>query len=150
MILNYLFAKVKEIMTIHDFKIKSVEMTEKIDQGEFDFDILSYLSHFLKRKIIILDLSSNFTLFGKEYCNPITVIKENNNLMILVHTLSKPFSTEKMEELWCEKIELLKVTKYKVTELVDIAIKFNIPIINEKGKKKVKAVLYQDIFNKLN
>ena len=47
--------------------------------------------------------------------------------MILVHTLNKPFSTEKMEELWCEKIELLKVTKYKVTELVDIAINLIFP-----------------------
>ena len=30
--------------------------------------------------------------------------------MILIHTLSKPFCTEKMEELWSERIELLKIT----------------------------------------
>lgn len=146
-----LISRVKEITTTYDFKVKSVEMTEKIDEGKFDFDILTYLSHFLKRKLIILNLSSKlYSIFGKDYCNPITIIKENKNLMILVHTLSKPFTTEKMEELWCEKIELLKVTKYKVSELIDIANKFNIPVTNEKGKKKVKSVLYEDIFNKLN
>ena len=41
-----LIAKVKEIMTVHNFKVKSVEMTEKIDQSKFDFDLLSYLHIF--------------------------------------------------------------------------------------------------------
>lgn len=146
-----LISKVKEITTIHNFKVKSVEMTEKINKSEFDNDLMLYLAHFLKRKIVLLSLSSKlYSIYGADYSNPITLIKENQHFMILIHTLSKPFSTEKMEELWNEKLELLKITKYKLTDLVEIANKFNISVLNEKGKKKIKSVLYQEIFNKLN
>jgi hypothetical protein len=146
-----LISKVKEIVMIHDLKVKSVEMTEKINKYDCDNHLMMYLSHFLKRTIVVLSLSSKlYSIYGVDYSNPITIIKENQHFMILIHTLSKPFSTEKMEQLWNEKLELLKITKYKLTDLVEIANKLNISVLNEHGKKKIKSLLYQEIFNKLN
>jgi hypothetical protein len=72
--------------------------------------------------------------------------------MCLINTISAPFSSDKLVESseWVESIELQRITKYKMPELVEIANKFNVSLLQQNGKKKIKAQLYQDIFNKIN
>ena len=86
------------------------------------------------------------------YKNAIVLVKENDKVMCLINTISAPFSTDKLLESyqWLESIELQRITKYKMPELVEIANKFNVSLLQESGKKKIKAQLYQDIFNKIN
>ena len=147
-----LISKVKDITNTNKFQSKSVKITEYLSLGDFNKEVLMFISHFLKRKLILLNIQSNiYEIFG-DYGNPIVLIKENNNFMVLIHTLSAPFDSKLLEESndWCEGFELQKITKYKMPDLIDIATKYNISLINDDGKKKIKTQLYDEIFKKIN
>ena len=143
---------VKEIYGRHKFAIKSSEITDKINSAEVDSSVLQFISHYLKRDIVVLNLLNNVYIEYSGYNNPIVLVKENDNIMCLINSISTPFSKEKLEGSsdWLESIELKKITKYKMPELIEIASKYNISLLHENGKKKIKAQLYQDILNKIN
>ena len=147
-----LMENVKDIFSKHKFSIKSSEITNKINSEDIDNSVLQFISHFLKRDILVMNLQQFVYKHYSGYKNAIVLVKENDKVMCLINTLSAPFSIEKLIQSteWREAIVLQRIAKYKMPELVEIANKFNVSLLQQNGKKKIKAQLYQDIFNKIN
>ena len=77
-----LIANVKDITNTHKFQSKSVKLTEYLSDEQYNKEVLLFISHFLKKKIFILNIKSNvYETFG-EYENSIVLIKEDTNLNI--------------------------------------------------------------------
>lgn len=141
---------------------KQLLIENTIGRKYSDSDFQRYILDFLEINCIELDLNDmSYKILNNIYeDNSLSIlIKQNHSYIPILNSFGKQFNNEfvkKVSKLFVDKTDielvssekLLNIRNYKVSDLQELAIKYNISIhkeVNGKEKKKNKQELYDEI-----
>jgi len=135
--------------------IQKIQHALQLWRKENNISSIYYLNDYFKKHFVIVYGGCAYETTIKSY--PKVYLEYNNGISI---TDEKDFVIKDLSELF-EKIRLKNdikrdmknvyknyleaIGKYKIDDLKKIALEYNIPLKDSKGKNKTKAILYEEI-----
>lgn len=147
---------------IYDVSNKEFENKNKIiknlqNDDELNHLSLNFLSNYLNLNFVIIRFNNFYKIISDEKYNTIILIKNNNKYYSLFNKEYKSYFIKNINNI--EKIfknyknyyfDVLKsITYYKIDELKEISLLFDIELNKKEGKKKLKKELYDEIILKI-
>ena len=137
-----------------DNKNKIINNLEKEDN--INHLVLVFLSYYFNINIFIIRYNNFLKIISDENNKNILLIKKNNNYYPVYNKINNTFfiNIDEIEEKFKNYDNydfdyLRSISYYKIDELRKICKLFNIKLENDKGKKKIKKELYDELINKI-
>ena len=156
-----LFLKEFKQYIIYDISKYEFENKNKIlknieNENTINHNTLTFLSNYLNINIVIIRYNNFYKIISNEKYDTIILIKSNNNYYSLYNKIKKSYLNDNID--YIENIfkkynnydfTILKaISSYKIDELKEICMLFDIELLNN-GKKKIKKELYEELLIKI-